>query len=1176
MTAPSHADHDPAAPAELVVDPRDATTGPDAASAAPDDEDTPRGDESAPQTTAESDPDADPPSPPDPDGPPVEPLDGDDRLVSEAGSAVRTLRERPLTPVPVTAVLVLRDGMPWLPTCLDALAAQTISPHRIVVVDVASTDGSADLVTAHSGLAAGPAQIHLIRTTGVSSFAEAVAAAAGAGAGAGGVAPPTSTNAAPASSPAETPSPAAGHEWLWVLRDDCAPDPGALEALTSAAGRSPSVRVAGPKVVEWDHPKRLLDVGHQLTRSGRRIFAPAPGEADQGQYDRRTDVIAVSMTGALVRRDVFDSLGGLDPGLPDPADSLDFGWRAQLAGHRVVVVPAARVRDAGARFGSHRSTDPDPASVRRAQRSATRRVALARCSLAAMPFLALWIAVSSIASALGLLLLKRPAHAWLALGDLTSLAHPLSSWRARWRFRRRRVLARRDLATLFVTPGEAARHTWDKVQEALTPGRPHHHDTIDDTETETGPVAPEADNLAALPKSLVQRVLTNPGFLATVAAAAAAVYGFRSSIRQGLLDASGSGLAGGELERVITDAAGLWHVFRDGWHGASWGTSLESSPAVALLAGLTWVGERLPAVGQGRSPAAVMVAWLVVAALPMATLTAYVASRVLPVSRWVRAMAALAWGCSGVAMAAVHDGRVTAAASHVLVPLVIAGIVRTAREDGTFTAASATALGAGVLAALSPVMLIPVAVTALILVIVGPGWHRRARALALLVFPPALQGPWLLHLAHDPVAWLGAPGLVDVLGRDAVPTWHIAAGMPDGGAIQLLALAAPVSLLATIAMARRTRSTTERMAAVGLGLLVVLGTAYAVAARGVVVGSVSGDAGAATLSSPATPWPGVGTQLALAGLLGLGLLGSRDLGRLVGRSGWGWRRWALGVALSAAGLAYAAGVGWAAYDRLDGTLSADTLTAPAVAIDQAAGPDRNRMLVLTPTPDRLIYEVVGSEPPPMLRSVVQPPTATDPGVAAIVQALGSASIDPARPIGGQLADLAVGFVSVRGGTDLQIIRTLDATPGVVRLGATDDQTLWRVVTRPSATQPGEAVPPARVRITTADGHPITAIRTTGPHAQLSAAVPAGPAGRLLVVAEAPEWARAATVTFNGQILTPIPGHVTPSYALPQEAGSVAIDIPPVRRGWSYAQLVIVALVVFLAVPFGNRRSRRVS
>ena len=54
----------------------------------------------------------------------------------------------------------------------------------------------------------------------------------------------------------------------------------------------------------------------------------------------------------LVRRDVWDALGGLDPRLPLLRDDVDLGWRANLAGHRVVVVTDAVVHHAEA--ASHR------------------------------------------------------------------------------------------------------------------------------------------------------------------------------------------------------------------------------------------------------------------------------------------------------------------------------------------------------------------------------------------------------------------------------------------------------------------------------------------------------------------------------------------------------------------------------------------------------------------------------------------------------------------------------------------------------------------------------------------------------------------------------------------------------------------------------------------------------
>ena len=68
----------------------------------------------------------------------------------------------------------------------------------------------------------------------------------------------------------------------------------------------------------------------------------------------------------LVRRSAYDDIGGFDPAFVEHGADLDFGWRAQLAGHRVIVVPGAVVRDASAGLDG----DADPAPPGRASSNA--------------------------------------------------------------------------------------------------------------------------------------------------------------------------------------------------------------------------------------------------------------------------------------------------------------------------------------------------------------------------------------------------------------------------------------------------------------------------------------------------------------------------------------------------------------------------------------------------------------------------------------------------------------------------------------------------------------------------------------------------------------------------------------------------------------------------------------
>ncbi|RMI02853.1 glycosyltransferase family 2 protein, partial [Cellulomonas triticagri] len=272
------------------------------------------------------------------------------------------------TPAPVTAVVVARGATAFLPTTLRALAAQTRAPARVLLVDAGERpDPALAGVLRDAGLPAGSST--LLTAPGARTFGDAVRTAVG-----GADLPGT---------------------WLWLLHDDSAPEPAALSELVRAVQAAPSVGVAGVKQRTWTAPARLLEVGVRTSRSGRRMTDVEPGEVDQGQHDGREDVLGVGLAGALVRRDVWDELGGTDPALGPFGDGLDLSRRARLAGHRVLVVPSAVVRHAQAGYHGLRDHpeepvvdldadgEPDAADPRRSY--AARRTALLHLRLASAP-----------------------------------------------------------------------------------------------------------------------------------------------------------------------------------------------------------------------------------------------------------------------------------------------------------------------------------------------------------------------------------------------------------------------------------------------------------------------------------------------------------------------------------------------------------------------------------------------------------------------------------------------------------------------------------------------------------------------------------------------------------------------------------------------------------------------
>ncbi|MGB8380835.1 MAG: glycosyltransferase family 2 protein, partial [Dermatophilaceae bacterium] len=655
-----------------------------------------------------------------------------------------------------------------------------------------------------------------------------------------------------------------------------------------------------------------------------------------------------------------------------------------------------------------------------------------------------------------------------------------------------------------------------------------------------------------------------------LAATVVSLWGFRDSLRAGLFDAGGAGLAGAELRPLSSDAAGLWHAFRDSWHGAGLGTGTDSGPHLAILAALTWVAERFPYVQDGRSPASVTMTALLVLGMPLATLTAYLAGRVVTPAKWPRAGLALAWGACGVVSVAVSEGRVTAVLAHIVLPLVVAGMVRVVSGAGTFTAAFATALGLGILGALVPALLALGAVVALVLTAVGPGWPRRARALVLLVVPLALQGPALLHLS-DPLNLLAAPGLLQSADAAAPTPWLLALGQLESAPTLVAFAAIPLMAAGVLALARPGASRAHNVALAALGALAVVGLGLAIGASRLVLGdAVDADGTARAV----TAWPGIGVSLFVLAILAAALVGSVGRRTLVAGPGVSWRRVGSVAGLVVVAAAVLGGAGLVALRNLDASVRVGQDGLPAVAVDQARGPTANRLLRLVRVGDRVDYELVGSEPGTFLRDIARGGQASDPGLGAVVAGLAGELRQGGASAGERLADLGVGFVSAEVASEDPLVRTLDATAGLTRLGSTDEQTLWRVLVRPSAVTAAEAVPPARVRITNAAGAPIEAVPTVGPHGAVDHDVASGPADRRVVFAEPAEWATRAEVHFDGILLAPVGGQALPTYALPERAGHLTADVPPVYREWFLAQVAFVLFVVFMAIPFGNRRSRR--
>ncbi len=547
------------------------------------------------------------------------------------------------TTTSVTAVLVTRGTTPYLATTLAALAGQARRPARVIVVDVAERHATADplplvVERAFAVVGGGTPDLRVVEAPGARTFGQAVRAALASDDG------PTTA-------------------WLWLLHDDSAPEPTALAELSRAVARAPSVVVAGVKQHTWTEPVRLIEVGIRTARSGRRMTDVEPGELDQGQHDAREDVLGVGLAGALVRRDVWDELGGPDPVLGPYGDGLDLSRRARLAGHRVVVVPAAVVRHAQAGYLGLRSVSPsgvdddgdgedDSADPRRS--FAARRRALTHLRLVTGPWVLLPVVVvlalvSAVVRSLVQVAAKQPGLAVDELrGPLAALARPGAVVAARRRARATRRLPRRALRPL--------QATW---REVWRQGRDRRLARREERRVVVAPSELELRELAAL---ATRRRAT----LAAVTVALVAI----STVAFGPLVAAvgrGARLVGGALLPLAETVGDLWAAATSSWVSGGVGAP---GPADALLGVLV-----VPATLAGGRPD-LGVALVVLGSVLLAGLGAWVAAGAATRSVTLRAWAAVVWAGAPALLLGVGDGRIGPVLAHVLLPWVALGLAR--------------------------------------------------------------------------------------------------------------------------------------------------------------------------------------------------------------------------------------------------------------------------------------------------------------------------------------------------------------------------------------------------------------------------------------------------------------------------------------------------------------------
>ncbi len=214
----------------------------------------------------------------------------------------------------VAVVIPSWNSVDLLPRCLDSLAGQ--GEVDLLVVDNGSADGSVELLRKR-----GIPHVALAENLG---FAAAV-----------------DLGAARTTAPLVMP-----------LNADTKLLPGCVAALAAALEADRELGGAAPRILQFEGEEcavaaaRLYSAGQALTCDGRAVEEGA-GEAQSPVYWASREVFGVCGAACLLRRELFDDLGGYDDRYFAFYEDVDLNVRARIAGWRFAYVPEAVVWHVG-------------------------------------------------------------------------------------------------------------------------------------------------------------------------------------------------------------------------------------------------------------------------------------------------------------------------------------------------------------------------------------------------------------------------------------------------------------------------------------------------------------------------------------------------------------------------------------------------------------------------------------------------------------------------------------------------------------------------------------------------------------------------------------------------------------------------------------------------------------
>jgi len=995
----------------------------------------------------------------------------------------------------VTAVLVSHNGALWLPEVVAALTSQTRPIDLITAVDTGSEDASTKLLKS--------ARIPFFSADRETGFGEAISLAVD-----------------------KLPK-AIEHEWIWLIHDDCAPAPTALAELLSAVDNRPQVVMVGPKLLGWHDRTHLLEAGISIAGNGARWTGLEPLEYDQGQHDGIHDVLSVSTAGALIRRDVFEELGGLDHNLALFRDDVDFGWRARTAGHSVIAATGAVAFHAQASATARRRIDVEGALLHRPlllDRRNAAYVLLANSSWWMIPWIALQLFGSAIARALGYLLAKLPGYASDEILAFTTLIlRPGKILEARKVRKKQRFVSARVVATYIPPRWSQLRLGIERLYE-LARARIFPDNTsvsvsiLDSVEDE--------DLLTPVNTNNWLSIFKRPEVIGFLAIGVISLVNSRNRLGE---------IVGGALPISPSGATDLWRTYFESWHQVGMGSSLATPPwvAVTAVASLAVLGKVQFLITTFFLVVPILIMW-----------TGFLLLKRLTSNNWISVPAAFLYAISPVTIAAVSSGHIGTLILLIFVPLVALTLHDWwAIEKYSWRKVFAVSLLFSLLYSFTLMSFVIALVASVVISIDNYKeflstqdqnvWMERLTKRSTLVFVPFLvNAPYSFEAIINPSRFLTEPGL----GIPGGGSLAVLTGNPGGLGSVPLWLISPIVLVLVVSLFSSTHA--RFIAEYGIGAL----------SLAVFVGSLSistrGSEGAAKV------WAGPVLSIVTLAAVAAGTVLLNSLRETLILSHIHYRHYLSAILLFITATYGALSIGYSVSTGADSAVLANRATVMPAFLSVETD---TKILVLREVgnkDDRKIqYYISRGRDISLGEPDVAPQQ--NPNIALAARSLiDGTGITSSKT----LADYGIKYVYVKNPFKKEIIRSIDGLGGFTRTSATSLGVVWKVsdIT-------------GRLLFVSESGE--RSVLEAGEFGART--IVPGPGTLILTETANRSW----QVLQNGYRLERTNNELgLPTFKVTEYGEISLLHDGTVRRGWLSLQFIFLAVALVMALPAGRRKS----